>query len=58
MPRSEHDSMRFGVDQEGWDFAICECGWISPPSPGRETAAEFWADHISHSLDGQEASDA
>lgn len=33
------------TDEDGWDVAVCDCGWKSPPSPDKETAAEFWANH-------------
>lgn len=32
-------------DDDGWDIAKCDCGWVSPPCPDSATAAEFWADH-------------
>ena len=33
-------------DFEGWDTAECDCGWVSPPCPDLETAAEFYAQHV------------
>lgn len=33
-------------DADGWDFAECSCGWVGPPCPGLDIAAEFWADHV------------
>jgi hypothetical protein len=32
-------------DEDGWDVATCDCGWVGPPCPDRETAAEFYAEH-------------
>ena len=32
-------------DDEGWDISECQCGWVSPPSPDVEIAAEFYAEH-------------
>lgn len=34
------------TDPEGWDYAECDCEWQGPPCPDRDTAAEFWADHM------------
>ena len=33
-------------DFEGWDYAECRCGWVGPPCPDLETAAEFYAQHV------------
>lgn len=30
---------------DGWDIAVCQCGWKSPGAPDKEIAAEMWADH-------------
>ncbi len=32
-------------DDEGWDYATCSCGWVGPPCPGADIAADFYADH-------------
>lgn len=40
-----HHELTTLTDDEGWGLAECTCGWISPPCPDRDTAAEFWADH-------------
>ena len=42
----EHEMEYVGLDEQGWDFCRCGCGWISPPCPDTETAVEFWGDHI------------
>lgn len=34
------------VVDDGWDVAECSCGWVGPPCPGKDTAAEFWAEHF------------
>lgn len=42
-----HDcSLRLFEDDEGWSRAECGCGWLSPPCPDLETAADFWARHV------------
>lgn len=33
-------------ESDGWDVAICSCGWESPPVPGKDIAADMWADHL------------
>lgn len=43
MRDDNHDLSLVVVD--GWDVAECSCGWVSPPTPDVETAAEFWGDH-------------
>lgn len=45
MSENEH-GLTFEVDEIGFDVASCDCGWVSPPSDGRDIAAEFYADHI------------
>lgn len=30
----------------GCDYAVCECGWETPPCPGVEEAANFWGQHL------------
>lgn len=35
-------------DFDGWDYAECDCGWVGPPCPDLETAAEFYAQHIAN----------
>lgn len=40
-----HHGLELDQDDEGWDVAFCMCGWTSPPVPGKEIAAECWADH-------------
>ena len=42
----EHEMEYIGIDEQGWDFCRCDCGWISPPCPDTETAVEFWGDHV------------
>lgn len=32
--------------REGWDTAVCGCGWESPPCPDPTTAANFWGQHL------------
>lgn len=32
-------------DDDGWSISTCACGWVSPPCPDVEIAAEFYADH-------------
>ena len=44
MKESRHD-LTLDQDQEGWDFAACDCGWTSPPCPETEIAAQFWGEH-------------
>lgn len=31
---------------DGWDVAVCGCGWEGPPCPDRVTAANFWGQHL------------
>lgn len=38
-------TMEFDQDEDGWDIVRCDCGWVSPPCPGKEEAAGFWGDH-------------
>lgn len=33
------------VDDEGWFFASCSCGWSSGPMPGQEDAMDAYGDH-------------
>ena len=39
-------SLTLTDDGDGWDVAECSCGWVSPPCPDTEIAAEFYADHL------------
>lgn len=39
-----HD-VEFEVDEFGWDYARCTCGWVSPPCPEKAIAADFYGDH-------------
>lgn len=38
-------SLDLDKDEDGWDYAACSCGWISPPCPDVETAADFYGEH-------------
>jgi len=47
---AEHDQegfhgCEFDQDAEGFDFAVCSCGWQSPPTPGVDLAADLYGDH-------------
>lgn len=33
------------VDEDGWWFAACACGWISYPCPDRDVAVDAYGDH-------------
>ena len=35
-----------GEDDDGWDEARCECGWVGGMAPDVETAADMWGDHL------------
>lgn len=47
MARTQH-GLTLGTTDDGWDYSTCECGWMSPPCPGREEAWGFFNDHIEH----------
>ena len=38
-------SAEIDVDQDGWWFAVCACGWQGSPCPGREEAEDDYGDH-------------
>ena len=40
-----HGLDELAEDDEGWWRATCECGWESPPCPGKEEAIDFFGDH-------------
>lgn len=42
---SAHFAAEVDHDEEGWWFGVCECGWQTPPCPGRGEADDFLADH-------------
>ena len=39
-------SLTLQQDDDGWDIAECSCGWVGPPCPDKEIAAEFWGQHL------------
>lgn len=41
---SEH-GIDLDTDEGGWWWSTCECGWQSGPFPGKEDAADAFADH-------------
>ena len=42
-------------DFDGWDYAECACGWVGPPCPDVETAAEFYSQHVVIAVTGGDA---
>jgi hypothetical protein len=38
-------SLTLTDDGDGWAVAKCACGWVGPPCPDEEIAAEFYTDH-------------
>lgn len=40
-----HELYEF-YEADGFDYAMCRCGWESPPCPGTEEAANFWGQHL------------
>ena len=40
----DHDG-ELVTDNEGWNFAECSCGWVSPPCPSQTEAIGFLSDH-------------
>lgn len=33
-------------EDNGFDVAVCDCGWVGPPCPDKITAANFWGQHL------------
>ena len=50
--KADRCSMTLGLSDDGWVYSSCDCGWLSPPCPGREEASGFWADHVDAQYDG------
>lgn len=49
MPDSIVHGLTLCSDFLGFDYAECECGWVGPPCPGTDLAAETYAEHIAAS---------
>lgn len=44
-PATRHIISLFEEDEDGWWVAECACGWITPPVPGADDAADMYGDH-------------
>jgi hypothetical protein len=38
--------LELDLDGDGWNIALCDCGWQSPGCPDAATAAEVWGGHL------------
>lgn len=45
MPKLTSHTLTLDQDEGGWDVPTCSCGWVGPPCPDTEIAAEFYTDH-------------
>lgn len=43
--------VEFTDDGEGFDVAVCACGWQSEPVPGTDIAGDCWGAHLLASVD-------
>lgn len=46
MDLTNHSLDEFAEREDGFDSAVCACGWETPPCPGHEEAANFWGQHL------------
>jgi hypothetical protein len=37
-------------DDDGWRLAECSCGWVTPPMPDHDEAAQMWGEHLHAAL--------
>jgi hypothetical protein len=44
-------SLELDLDADGWNIAVCECGWQSPGCPDPSTAAEVWGGHLIEAIE-------